>query len=437
MRIHKILPDEFPESWASDWGEDEYGLWMAFTYKGVKQLFRWCEPGTFLMGSPENQLGRGSTSVEETQHEVIFSGGFWIAETTVTQGLWQAVMGNNPSVFIHPNCPVENISWDDAQSFITRMNEMKPELKLCLPTEIQWEYSCRAGSVSPFHFGELITSDFVNFDGTVPYDNSESSEFRERTIEVKSFPPNAWGLHEMHGNVWEWCQNGYDGNLPGEYSSITRRVLRGGSWLSDGENCRSAHRSRIIQTHHHETYGFRLARTCHLLPTVTLVKKSKPLNVLSDRGLVFYYNNKLPCAAFNILKSAIEINGEHELTSDFDEFRIDAYILADSPTSRIVVMDFDNTITTDMDFYLDLIDAYRSHDWEPVVCTLRGDNNENLLEIHEKLHDTGIRVYATNGRKKRVFMLHEGISVGLWIDDYFPSISQLGTNFLIKNGIEF
>lgn len=154
-------------------------------------------------------------------------------------------------------------------------------------------------------------------------------------------------------------------------------------------------------------------------------------------GLVFYYQNRLPCAAFRVLESAIKLHGEHRIITQFDEFAIDAYVLADSPTSRIVAIDFDNTITADVDFYLDLIDAYRAHDWEPIVCTLRDDDSENLVEIHDKLHDAGIRVYTTDGKKKRAFMLHEGISVGMWIDDYFPAITQFGTPLLVRNGIEY
>jgi hypothetical protein len=138
-----------------------------------------------------------------------------------------------------------------------------------------------------------------------------------------------------------------------------------------------------------------------------------------------------------VLKAAIQLNGEHTIISEFDEFKIDAYVLADSFTSRVVAIDFDNTITADIDFYLDLIDSYRGHGWEPIICTLRDDMGDNLEEIHDKLHDSGIRVYTTDGKKKRAFMLHEGISVGLWIDDYFPGISQFGTPFLLNNGIDY
>ena len=151
MRTHQIYPKEFPEPWASDWGEDEYGLWMGFTYKGVKQLFRWIEPGSFDMGSPVEELERNDN---EDQHTVTLTHGYWLAESTVTQALWQAVMNETPSDFKGDNRPVENISWDDAQRFIDTMNTMKGELKLCLPSEAQWEYACRAGTNTAFSFGE-------------------------------------------------------------------------------------------------------------------------------------------------------------------------------------------------------------------------------------------------------------------------------------------
>jgi formylglycine-generating enzyme required for sulfatase activity len=263
IRQHTIYPDEFPESWASGWGEDEFGLWMAFTYKGARQQFRWCEPGAFLMGSPENEPERESI---ETQHEVTLSKGFWVADTTVTQALWEAVMGENPSDFKGENRPVENVSWDDAQEFIGKMNDMKPELKLQLPTEAQWEYACRAGSTSPFCWGEQINSELVNFDGTEPYNNGRKSEYRQETVEVESFYQNDWGLWQMHGNVWEWCQDWF-GDYPsgsaadpsGPESGVYR-VLRGGSWFSSGRYCRSAFRDSNRPDNRLNFIGFRLAR---------------------------------------------------------------------------------------------------------------------------------------------------------------------------------
>lgn len=153
--------------------------------------------------------------------------------------------------------------------------------------------------------------------------------------------------------------------------------------------------------------------------------------------LVFYYHRHPPCAAFSILETAIRAHGEHSITHVFNEFHIDQYALADSPTSRIVAIDFDNTITADPDFYLVLIQIYRERGWEPVVCTLRDNMEDNVREVRERLHDDGIRIYTTDGKRKRAYMLHEGISVGLWIDDYFPSVAQFGSPLFLRNGIEY
>lgn len=262
IRQYTIFPAAFPESWASDWGEDEYGLWMGFTYKGVRQDFRWIEPGTFLMGSPQNEPERHNN---ETQHEVSLTQGFWLAETTVTQALWKVVMGDNPSRFKGKHLPVEQVSWEDAQRFIANMNGMKPELQMCLPTEAQWEYCCRAGTSTPFYCGEQINSKLVNFDGHHPYNDGRKSAYRQQTVEVKSLPPNAWGLYEMHGNVWEWCQDWY-GAYPAQpvvdpqgLATGSTRVLRGGSWFSDGRDCRSAHHINFDPSGRSYYIGFRLA----------------------------------------------------------------------------------------------------------------------------------------------------------------------------------
>ena len=263
IRQHTIFPEEFPESWASDWGEDEFGLWMAFTYKGVRQAFRWCEPGTFLMGSSQDEPKREDN---EFQHEVTLTQGYWIADTTVKQALWQIIMGYNPSRFKSDKLPVENVSWDDAQVFIAKMNGLKAELKLCLPTEAQWEYACRAGTTTPFSWGEQIDSSLVNFNGTTPYNNGRKSEYRRQTVAVKALPCNDWGLYQMHGNVWEWCQDWYGGypsqpaTDPQGQESGAYRVLRGGSWLYLGGHCRSASRHSHGPLYRRNHIGFRLAR---------------------------------------------------------------------------------------------------------------------------------------------------------------------------------
>ena len=246
MRKYLIYPTEFPLPWASAWGQDEYGLWLAFSYKGVQQRFRWMEPDSFLMGSPENEPGRW-------QHEVTLSQGYWLADTTVTQALWQAVMDENPSRFIHENRPVDQISWLIVQEFLQKLNKLQPELFIRLPSEAEWEYACRAGSKTAYAFGDDISKAQVNFEA-------------EETVEVKSLPGNDWGLYEMHGNVWEWCQDWY-GDYPTESvtdpmgaENGTHRVLRGGSWDSGGGHCRSAFRGNYSPVYAYSDFGFRLAR---------------------------------------------------------------------------------------------------------------------------------------------------------------------------------
>ncbi|WP_372368123.1 formylglycine-generating enzyme family protein [Candidatus Uabimicrobium sp. HlEnr_7] len=234
--------------WFRDWGRDEYGLWMAFTYKNVRQLMRWIRPGTFMMGSPETEEGRNE---DEVQHQVTISKGFWLAETTCTQELWEAVMENNPSEFKGDKKPVDSVSWDDCNAFVKKLNEEVLELELCFPTEAQWEYACRAGTTTAFSFGESITTNQVNYDG-------------ETTVEVKSFGCNNWGLYEMHGNVWEWCNDWYDkydismttdpvGAISGSY-----RGLRGGYWgLDSSGSVRSAYRFSFVPDYHGDNIGFR------------------------------------------------------------------------------------------------------------------------------------------------------------------------------------
>jgi len=261
---HPHLPADFPAAWACAYGEDEFGLWMALDVSGIEQVFRWIAPGVFRMGSPEGEPERWAE--RETQHEVTLTRGYWLADSACTQALWQAVTSSNPSEFKNdPNNPVETVSWNDAQAFIARLNEQVPSPQARLPSEAEWEYACRAGTTTPFSFGANITPEQVNYDGNHPYAGGAKGEYRKKTVPVKSLPPNPWGLYEMHGNVWEWCQDwfgDYDpgpqqdpaGPLEGQY-----RVLRGGSWFGNGWSARSAYRrwdgpdDRISGT------GFRLA----------------------------------------------------------------------------------------------------------------------------------------------------------------------------------
>ncbi len=216
-----------------------------------------------MMGSPGNEPERYG---DELLHEVILTGGFWLADTACTQALWQAVMGKNPSGFKGAQRPVENVSWDGCREFIDKINRLKPGLHLRLPTEAQWEYACRAGTQIPFWFGDNITPDQVNYNGNYPYTGGKKGTYRKETVDVTSLPCNGWGLYQMHGNVWEWCSDWYDEYPTGSVidpvgpADGTFRVLRGGSWIFFGRNVRSAYRSRDVPSYRVFFTGFRLAR---------------------------------------------------------------------------------------------------------------------------------------------------------------------------------
>lgn len=253
------------KSWATHSGEDRYGQYADLEINQVPQRFRLIHPGTFQMGSPESEKERDD---DETLHQVTLSKPFWLADTACTQALWLAVMGNNPSHFKdNKNNPVEQVSWDDIQEFIQTLSQLKSGVTFQLPTEAQWEYACRAGTTTPFSFGENMTSEQVNYDGKYPYKKGffrKKDLFRDKTLAVQSLPANPWGLYEMHGNVWEWCRDAYS-DLGSEactdpYNpSGVNRVLRGGSWLRDGRRCRSAYRDRNNSSDRNFNYGFRLA----------------------------------------------------------------------------------------------------------------------------------------------------------------------------------
>jgi formylglycine-generating enzyme required for sulfatase activity/uncharacterized protein with PIN domain len=248
-------------AWADLVGEDAYGVFATFRIGDVVQRMRWMWPGRFLMGSPVDEHDRSNN---ELQHEVILTRGFWLAETACTQALWQAMMGKNPSHFKGERRPVETVSWDEVQDFIARLNGAVPGLEARLPTEAEWEYACRAETATPFSFGEDITPEQVNYDGNYPY-RGKKGRYRQETVEVASLPANPWVLYEMHGNVWEWCQDWYGAYRaepvvdPTGPETGERRVLRGGSWLDFGRSVRSAYRYRYEPGNRIHDYGFRLA----------------------------------------------------------------------------------------------------------------------------------------------------------------------------------
>ena len=267
MVRNKNSPYPFPPLWAAEWGEDIFGLWTALVYKEVRQVFRWIPPGDFQMGSPEGEKGRYSN---EKQHKVTISQGYWLGDTPVTQELWTAVMGDNPSDFTgEDRLPVENISWDDCKGFMEKLNQFHPDLNLDFPTEAKWEYGCRAGAKEslPFSFGHGISLDKANYRGTLEWKGSDEwgKGARKKTTPVGSYPRNDWGLYDMHGNVWEWCRDWYgdypDGPVldPMGPEQGVHRVLRGGSWFNYGRYCRSAYRYRDVPGDRYHDIGFRLS----------------------------------------------------------------------------------------------------------------------------------------------------------------------------------
>ncbi len=231
-------------SWAEVIGQDRYGLYADLNLNGIVQRFRWIAPGTFMMGSPASEPERLRW---ETQHEVTLTQGYWLADSACTQALWRAIMDDNPSEFKDDlNHPVENVSWNDSQRFIERLNTNFTSLDVRLPTEAEWEYACRAGTNTPFSFGDNITPEKVNYNGNHPYVGDKKDIYREKTVPVKSLPVNPWGLYEMHGNVWEWCEDWF-GDYPNEAvvnptgaETGDVRVMRGGSWHNYAGGTRSA-----------------------------------------------------------------------------------------------------------------------------------------------------------------------------------------------------
>ena len=273
--------------------------------------------GSFLMGSPEDEPHRSET--EGPQHGVTLAA-FWMAKTPITQAQWREVAGwprvkrdldIDPSQFKGDNRPVEQVSWLDAMEFCHRLTQ-RTGRRYTLPSEAQWEYACRAGTTTPFHYGATISPEVANYDGNYTYGQGSKGIYRNATTDVASFPANAWGLHDMHGNVWEWCLDEWhdsykgapvdgsawmEGDSLGESSaaccaagrgstaprtavrpaaaastrttattssvsasvaSDTRRLLRGGSWNLSPRNCRSAYRYFNLPGLRIDFIGFRV-----------------------------------------------------------------------------------------------------------------------------------------------------------------------------------
>ena len=228
--------------------------------------------GTFLMGSPETEAGREYN--ESPQHSVTLKP-FFASKYTITQAQWKAVanlprinlpLNPYPSYSKGANLPVEQVSWYEAEEFCARLQQ-KTGKNYRLPSESEWEYACRAGTTTPFHFGATITPELANFDGHGFYSLAPKGVDRSETIVVGSFPPNAFGLYDMHANVWEWCADFWhdsyhyaapsDGSVWKKLGHDRFRILRGGSWYNTPQICRSAFRFRAELDTRSKVCGFR------------------------------------------------------------------------------------------------------------------------------------------------------------------------------------
>ncbi|THB68299.1 MAG: hypothetical protein D6E12_06810, partial [Desulfovibrio sp.] len=236
-------------------------------YSGMP--FVWVEGGCYYMGSPDHELQRYGD--ESPRHEVCVDG-FWMSQYEVAQTHWSSIMGYNPSEFQGDEyLPVENVSWYDAQSFIDELNQLNGgEFTFRLPTEAEWEYACRAGTETPFSFGDTIHSTQANFDATSVYGNGELGDYRQQTTLIGSFAPNNFNLYDMHGNVYEWVEDAFHEQAYSrhEYNNpimpvITveeGHVIRGGSWYNYGEFCRCAFRNFFMPGSYNNQVGIRVVR---------------------------------------------------------------------------------------------------------------------------------------------------------------------------------
>lgn len=243
-----------PPVWASSWGQDRLGVFAGFMVREREYRMRWIAEGSFLMGSPDG--GPERISYDGPQHLVTLTRGFWLGEAPVTQALWGAVMGENPSHFDGPNLPVEQVSWDDCQRLCARLQRIIPGLNARLPTEAEWEYACRAGTITTTYAGQDSELDAIAW---------WSGNSQQQTHIVKQKTPNAWGLYDTLGNVWEWCSDSmhtYIGEPaidPIGAANGALRVYRGGGWYDDARVVHAASRVSKHTGSRYHNLGCRLA----------------------------------------------------------------------------------------------------------------------------------------------------------------------------------
>lgn len=282
------LVDGLAPPWCSFWGEDRFGVYAGFEVGKGRQKMRWIPPGRFRMGSPTEEPGRAEW--EGPVHDVTIAAGFWLGDTQVTQALWEAAMGDNPSHFVDPQRPIERVSFRDVQRFLAKANETHWGKGLVLLSEAQWEYACRAGTKTATYAGAINIlgvnnapalneiawyggNSGFNFDLEDGVDSSGWSEKqypheRAGTRKVAQKAANPWGLYDMLGNVWEWTEDEWHDSYKGAPTNgsarvggrAAERVVRGGSWDGDARLVRAAYRSRLAPDYRDDGVGFRCAR---------------------------------------------------------------------------------------------------------------------------------------------------------------------------------
>ncbi len=279
------LIDGRPPTWARQWGEDDFGVFVGIGLGDAEQRFRWIPPGRFWMGSPSDEVGRDRD--EGPRHLVTLTEGFWLADTPCAQALWQEVMGTNPSRFRSTLRPVEQVSWEDCQVFLEKLNQRIEGLQAILPTEAQWEWACRAGTETATWRGDLKILGHNNAPGLneiawyggnsgVDFDLEEGEDssgwpqkqfphLKAGTRKVATKEANPWGLYDMLGNVYEWCAD-----WKGDYGADpvedpvgpeegVLRVIRGSSWSGHARFVRAAYRDWSRAGNRDGGLGFRLA----------------------------------------------------------------------------------------------------------------------------------------------------------------------------------
>ena len=231
---------------------------------GERMEFVRIDKGTFWMGAPNGETE--ALDHEKPQREVTFDRGFYLGKFVVTQAQYKAMTGKTPSHFKGDRLPVETVSWADAAEFCKILSK-RIKRPAILPSEAQWEYACRAGTKTPFHFGSELNGDLANCDGNFPYGTKTKGDYKKTTVVVGSYPANPWGLYDMHGNVWEWCQDYYgpynkvevkNNPVQLKQQSEDSRVLRGGAWGSYARVCRASNRLRYAPDSAYNSIGFRV-----------------------------------------------------------------------------------------------------------------------------------------------------------------------------------